>query len=659
MNPIPEKKCGTASADRPRLSEGARILFLLEQDLPESLREGAQLAGEAMLPEAIPALVRNMSNTNTGVQEAVDRALRKIGGPAVARAIIPMLRLENAPVRNLAMDILRELGRSDLPAIEQLLHDDDPDIRIFAADILGSAQNPSAVPPLCAALLQDPEVNVRYQAAVSLGTLAYPESAHCLNTSLGDEEWVQFAAVEALTKIRDVSSIEPMLAALDQATDLVAFSMVDALEEMGGLKAVPLLMRRLKSSPTPLCHKIVCAVINIMGPQTLHLLGKKACEQLRGYLPSTLKDEDPHIQDAAVTGFASLGGDGATAFVLRHAALLDPDKEPERIAAAVDALIKIGPSPDLDTAVRKGDERSMQIAMEMLLRQNAILTVPLLVETFWNRSRDMQRIMIMHMAAHAEPKHQNFFLDVLQRHEDGIVLRGALLFLGSNGDAETVFPAICPMLEHPYFDVKDAALEALIALHTKEVEELFRHMAKNGDDLHRLMGVYGLGHFDTSRTVDELTAALDDESPCVRKTAVRAFKKNCSLNENILAAIERKLHDENGEVRMAAFEALKPRSCQYYVDNLITGLRDPHLWVRIRCVERLGENKSTAAEEALLGILQDENPLVVIKAASALGNIGGEAAVKGILPLLEHPNPTIQETAKEAVNSILGQAGRQ
>ncbi len=57
-----------------------------------------------------------------------------------------------------------------------------------------------AVEPLCDALLKDPEVNVRYQAAVSLGDLANPAAARCLNKAMQDDEWVQYAVIEALAK---------------------------------------------------------------------------------------------------------------------------------------------------------------------------------------------------------------------------------------------------------------------------------------------------------------------------------------------------------------------------------------------------------------------------------------------------------------------------
>lgn len=630
---------------------------MLEQGDPESLREGAQLAGEAGMAEAIPALIRGMSSSNVGVQEAVERALRKIGGSAVVHAVIPLLRSENVPVRNLAMDLLRGLGKSDLQAVQNLLHDDDADIRIFAADILGSMQSAQVVAPLCSALLHDPEVNVRYQAAVSLGTLAFPESARCLNSSLGDEEWVQFAAIEALTKIRDASSTSALLKALDQSSDLVASSIVDSLGEMGDIKAVPLLLRRLESSPIPLCNKIVRAVFNIMGPRSLSLLGVKECQRMRGYLPSALEDEDPDVQDAAVKGYAVLGGEGATGYILRHASSLDPEQEPERISLAIEAMVKVGNSADLQKALLESDDLALQIAMGVLLQVDTAAAVPLLMEIFWTHNRDLQRVIILELADRADREHTDFFLDVLARHKDGNVLRGALLFLGRKGDPDVVFDKITPLLEHPYDDVKESALEALIALHTPQVEAFFKDLARSENIVPRMMGVYGLGFFDIADTIDVLSAALDDESPEVRKIAVGAFGRSCPLNEECLSKVEQKLGDENSEVRMAVFDTLGLCSDERYVNNLIMGLSDPDPWVRIRCAERLGENKAQQAVAPLVEMLADENPLIVIKVLNSLGMIGGEAAFRAMLPLLEHPDRDVCEAAEEAVNAIHRQAG--
>lgn len=72
------------------------------------------------------------------------------------------------------MDVLREIGADDFDSLKQLLHDDDVDMRIFASDILGTSESILAVPLLCEALLRDPEVNVRYQAAVVLAPWPFP-----------------------------------------------------------------------------------------------------------------------------------------------------------------------------------------------------------------------------------------------------------------------------------------------------------------------------------------------------------------------------------------------------------------------------------------------------------------------------------------------------
>lgn len=223
-----------------------QILALLSSDEPEHVREGAYEAGYAKLEEAIPLMVAKLEEVrSSGVQEAIDRALRKIGGKPVVDAVIPLLRSEDPPVRNISMDVLREVGKSDVNALAALMDDEDADLRIFGADILGSTGSAVAVPLLSSALLKDPEVNVRYQAAVSLGELAYPEAATALNHALDDDEWVKFAVIEALVKVKAESSVGAMLMALNHSSALVASNIVEALGEMGYMKAAPMLLERL------------------------------------------------------------------------------------------------------------------------------------------------------------------------------------------------------------------------------------------------------------------------------------------------------------------------------------------------------------------------------------------------------------------------------
>ncbi|MDR1360394.1 MAG: HEAT repeat domain-containing protein [Deltaproteobacteria bacterium] len=634
-------------------------LTLLACDDPESVREGAQRAGEAKLSEAIPLLVKHIASPNIGVQEAADRALRKIGGSVVVNAVIPLLRSADAPVRNIAMDLLRVLGAGDFEALRVLLTDDDPDIRIFAADILGAMGTSLSVPPLCKALLQDPEVNVRYQAAVSLGILAYPEAAGALNKALEDEEWVQFAVIESLTKIKAESSVQAMTKALGHSTDLVASMIVDALGEMGNMKAIPLLLKRLDSSPAPLCNKIVRAIIRIMGDESLHLLGAAGCRRLRAYMSSALTDEDTDIQDAVLRGFAVLGGlgTGAAANIFRLLAGLHAEKDADRAQIMLAALIKTAEPAELEQAARTGEDQVAQVALAALIYLDEQRAVSVILDIFWERSRDMQRYMILELANHAGLEHQDFFLDVLKRHDDGTALRGALLFLGRNGESRKVQERIIDLLTHPYDDVKEAALEALIHLHTPELEEFFRELAHNSDPAQRMMAIYALSSFDRKKFVEELKNALGDPSPEVRRVAVESFGRGGDLSDEGVGFLEERMGDENREVRLAVVNTLGTLGDARALPCLFRGLDDPAPWVRARCIERLGELRVQEAREKLVEMLGNESHLVVIKSVEALGKLGGETAFRAILPFLEHPDADLQEAAEQALNSIRQQAG--
>jgi HEAT repeat protein len=589
----------------------------------------------------------------------VDRALRKIGGPVVVHAVIPSLRSDDAPVRNIAMDILRALGKNDMPALQELMRDEEPDIRIFAAVILGSTGSASAVAPLCHALLNDPEVNVRYQAAVSLGQLAFPEAAPCLNSALNDEEWVQFSVIEALIKIKDASSIGAMVQALGKASELVSSVMVDALGEMGNIKAVPQLIKRLDDAPIPLCNKIVRAVLNIMGERSLSLLGGKECRRLAGYLPSALEDDDPDIQDSAVRGFAALDGNGATTYILRHVDRLDPERDAERAALASAALVHLGRNPELDAAVHSPDEHTATTALGVMLTVDEKAAVSMMIETFPGRGRDMKRVMIMELAARAGREHQDFFLRLLEDADDGILLRGILHFLGKKGDPALALDKILPFLEHAYDDVKEAALEACIAIHTPEVEEIFRGLTASTDPVQRMIGVYGLGFFPVEHSALVLSDALNDPSSDVRKVAVEAFGKNVDEHPEYLELLENKLHDESRDVRLAVYDRLGSCGDPRFYTYLIQGLDDQDPWVRVRCAERLGEKKAMQAVEPLVGMLADGNTLIVVKAVSVLGTLGGETAFRALLPMLDHPDPDVRSTAEEAVNAIHKQTGEE
>ena len=77
---------------------------------PDVLRDAAFDAGESGCLAAVPLLANLLCSHNLGVQEAADRALRRIGGKEVVAAVKSLLRSDDAPARNAAMDNLRDVG---------------------------------------------------------------------------------------------------------------------------------------------------------------------------------------------------------------------------------------------------------------------------------------------------------------------------------------------------------------------------------------------------------------------------------------------------------------------------------------------------------------------------------------------------------------------
>lgn len=88
----------------------AQVLEALQSDDSEVIRSAAFTAGDMGMEEAIPLLCERIKSENIGVQEAAEYGLRKIRGAQAIDALLPLLRSDEAPVCNVAMDILREIG---------------------------------------------------------------------------------------------------------------------------------------------------------------------------------------------------------------------------------------------------------------------------------------------------------------------------------------------------------------------------------------------------------------------------------------------------------------------------------------------------------------------------------------------------------------------
>ena len=633
-------------------SQHKAILEALQSDANDAIRDAAFSAGDQGLQDAVPMLCEHIKSPSVGVQEAAEYALRKIRGPQVVIALLPLLRSDEAPVRNVAMDILREIGSDSIESIQPYLQNDDVDLRIFITDILGYCRTHQSCLLLCRALLKDPEVNVRYQAGVSLGTLAFPEAVSSLCQAMHDEEWVQIAVVEALAKIKDYSAVSALVKLLTQASPLVSSAIVDALGDMGDVKSIPLLFSSLENVREALRHKIVKAIVQILGGKGLSLLAGKSQERMRAYMLDALTDNDEDILMASLQGLSSIGAAECSGPIIDMTAGLDKDRQDELYEAAIKAIAAIGYNDAVREALMSQQEPRILLAMEACHLMADHRCVADLKEIFWNVSQELQRMAAGELAMLGDCEDSPFFVTIMNDSEDAEVLKSALVFFGNHPTCPDVEDLVFAQIDHKYVDVKEMALEACINLHSPQLNELFKMRAKSEDPVQRMMAVYALGRYSITENLAEITAALDDEYPRTRQVAVEAFLNLGEQAEDFLSLLLPRLTDEDKDVRLAVVDLLGQIGSPTVLPYILNALNEENEWVRIRAIDALGMHRVADAVPVLAQMLESASPMVALKIVEALGKIGGNVAFSVLLGMMNHEDSEIQHAAEEALAMI-------
>lgn len=133
--------------------------------------------------------------------------------------LIELLQEKNPRVDSAdVVDALVSLGTSEsVPVLSEALESKDWWTSVGAAQALGNIGDKRAVEPLCrAALARDRDVNLRANAAVSLGKIGDPKALPTLVSVLKDDEddFARQLAAEALGKLGDKAAVDPLSHAL-------------------------------------------------------------------------------------------------------------------------------------------------------------------------------------------------------------------------------------------------------------------------------------------------------------------------------------------------------------------------------------------------------------------------------------------------------------
>lgn len=156
-------------------------------------------SASAALAERLP------QEPDPAVREAILMSLTGIGDATAVAGLVTCLRLEDAQLRNEAIEAMKRLPDAVAPIMSGLLADPDPDVRIFAVNVLESLRHPDVERWLIDVIRDDEHVNVCATAVDLLGevgTEAATPALEALTARFPDQPYIAFAARLALKRIR-------------------------------------------------------------------------------------------------------------------------------------------------------------------------------------------------------------------------------------------------------------------------------------------------------------------------------------------------------------------------------------------------------------------------------------------------------------------------
>lgn len=141
---------------------------------------------------------------DVGVRERIFTVLGKVAGKEVAESLLPLLRSEDANLRNESIETLAGMPEAVGNLMDDLLRDEDSDVRIFAVNILASLQHTNVLTWLCQVAQEDDEVNVVNAALDVLNEVGDGSCVEAIQNAkirFPNEPFLHFAADLALDLI--------------------------------------------------------------------------------------------------------------------------------------------------------------------------------------------------------------------------------------------------------------------------------------------------------------------------------------------------------------------------------------------------------------------------------------------------------------------------
>ena len=262
--------------------------------------------------DPVEPLLRAMQAPDPTIRRVAILALAERKDSRATPSIINALNDADAPVRALAVEALAQFRDPQASvALATVLR--DPAIsettRRTALNGLMASNDPATLGPLRVAL-HDDQAQVRAYAAAALGRLGDQQAVTDLLEVLQDRApHVRAQAAQALGQLKDVQALPSLIGALEDADPSVRHNVVGALAGLGDSRAVPSLIRALQDASWSVREQAAIALGLFKDSQAVQPLIDvlNAASQILQHAVTSGHRDDVQEADALSTQDAALG----------------------------------------------------------------------------------------------------------------------------------------------------------------------------------------------------------------------------------------------------------------------------------------------------------------------------------------------------------------
>ncbi|GAB4520517.1 MAG: HEAT repeat domain-containing protein [Anaerolineales bacterium] len=550
-------------------------------------------------------------------RQAVERLLRE-SSAATLHSLLRVIKdqQDDLALLNAALQILQRNALPVIAGLVELLHDEDTDTRIYAAQALGQFRHSLAIPPLVEAL-QDPDPNVRYHAIDSLGQLQAVQAVPMLRALLHPPDFfLSFAALQALARIGDSTVVPDILSLLED--DTLGSAAAEALGALGTPKHAPALLRWMESPMGDL--SLGCAALTQMAarfqPEITWLI-----RQVQEHL-------SPALQDRLLAALPEASEADQPAIITVLGLLESP--------AVYQALLPLLARPALREVVSTA------------LMRHGRAALPYLLAYLPESTAETRLALIVLLGRIGDACAVPALTALLSASETPLLVEtvNALAHIG----APAAFEPLLALLRHPSGLVRRAAVAAINSLGHPEHTARLLSLCQDPDPRVRAAAIDSLGYFADPQAVAAIIQAASDPVETVRLAAIRVLGTLDAPEapETLLQAAQA----ASPTMRAAAMQSLALLPPERALPVLARGCQDEDDWVRLYACRSLGLIKTPQEEilPLLLPLAQhDPMPHVRITAIEALGAMGSAPACAVLTALLADCDADISEAALKAL----------